>query len=190
MDQPLGKNTLGNMLKTICKQSGLNYIYTNHSLRATSITVLDFNKFEARNIMAVSDDRSESSLRKYRKKPSKTRIHEMSTGLTSALINDVEKNENSYRSDAELPVVELENIELDGEIFVNDTDVDNLMQAEGTNLPLIELQVQNVNPTVDELTVTGYSDKKLNTNPLKNIRGPFTSYITNSVVNFTINMSN
>jgi hypothetical protein len=190
MDQPLGKNTLGNMLKTICKQSGLNYIYTNHSLRATSITVLDFNKFEARNIMAVSDDRSESSLKKYRNKPSKTRIHEMSTGLTSALINDVEKNENSYRSDAELPVVELENIEIDGEIFVNDTDVDNLMQAEGTNLPLIELQVQNVNPTVDELTVTGYSDKKLNTNPLKNIRGPFTSYITNSVVNFTINMSN
>jgi hypothetical protein len=50
---PHGKNTLGNMLKTICKQSGLNYIYTNHSLRATSITVLDFNKFEARNIMAV-----------------------------------------------------------------------------------------------------------------------------------------
>jgi hypothetical protein len=29
------------------------------------------------------------------------------------------------------------------------------MQAEGTNLPLIELQDQNVNPTVDELTVTG-----------------------------------
>ena len=53
MDQPLGKNTLGNMLKTICEQSGLNDIYTNHYLRATSITVLDFNKFEARNIMAV-----------------------------------------------------------------------------------------------------------------------------------------
>ena len=91
MDQPLGKNTLGNMLKTICKQSGLNYIYTNHSLRATSITVLYFNKFEERNIMAVSDDRSESSLKKYRNKPSKTRIHEMSTGLIPALIDDVEK---------------------------------------------------------------------------------------------------
>jgi hypothetical protein len=112
----------------------------------------------------------------------------MSTGLTSALIDDVEKNENSFRSDTELPVVE--NIEIDGEIFVNDTDFDYLMQAEGTNLPLIELQDQNVNPTVDDLTVTGYSDKKLNTNPLQNIRGPFTSYFTNSVVNFTINMSN
>jgi hypothetical protein len=41
-------------------------------------------------------------------------------------------------------------IEIDGEIFVNDTDFDNLMQAEGTNLPLIELQDQNLNPTVDE----------------------------------------
>jgi hypothetical protein len=76
-----GKNTLGNMLKTICKQSGLNDIYTNHSLRATSITVLDFNKFGARDIMAVSGHRSESSLKNYRKKPSKTRIHEMSTVL-------------------------------------------------------------------------------------------------------------
>ena len=189
MDQPLGKNTLGNMLKTICKQSGLNVIYTNHALRPASITVLDFNKFEGRDIMAVSDDRSESSLKNYKKNPSKARFHEMSTGLIPALI-DVKKNENSFRSDTELPVIELENIEIDGEIFVNDTDFVHLMQAEGPSLPLIELQDQNLNPTVDELTVTGYSDKKLNTNPLKNIRGSFTSYIINSVVNFTINMSN
>jgi hypothetical protein len=153
---PHGKNTLGNMLKTICKQSGLNDIYTNHSLRATSITVLDFNKFEARDIMAVSGHRSESSLKNYRKKPSKTRFHEMSTGLTSTLIDYVDYNENSFSSDTELPVVELENIEIDGEIFVNDTDFVHLMQAEGTNLPLIELQDQNLNPTIDELTVTGY----------------------------------
>jgi len=76
MDQPLGKNTLGNMLKTICKQSGLNDINTNHSLRATSITVLDFNKFEARDIMAVSGHRSESSLKNYRKKPMFNLNHE------------------------------------------------------------------------------------------------------------------
>lgn len=80
----------------------------------------------------------------------------MSTALTSALMDDVDKNENSFRSDTELPVVEPENIDINGEIFVNDTDFDNLMQAEGTNLPLIELQDQNLNPTVDELTVTGY----------------------------------
>ena len=79
----------------------------------------------------------------------------MSNALTSALMDDVDKNENSFRSDTELPVVEPENIEINGEIFVNDTDFDNLMQAEGTHLPLIELQDQNVNPTVDELTVTG-----------------------------------
>jgi hypothetical protein len=34
------------------------------------------------------------------------------------------------------------------------------------------------------LSPAGYSDKKLNTNPLQNI----TPYITNSVVNFTIDM--
>jgi len=115
-----------------------------------------YNQFEARDIMAVSDDKSESSLKKYRKKPSKTRFHEMSTTLTSALIDDVDENENSFSSDTALPVVEPENIEIDGEIFVNDTDFVHLMQAEGTNLPLIELQDQNLNPTVGELTVTGY----------------------------------
>ena len=74
MDQPFGKNTLGNMLKPICTQSGLNDIYTNHSLRATSITVLDLNKCESRDIIAVSGQRSESSLENYRKKSSKTRM--------------------------------------------------------------------------------------------------------------------
>ena len=53
------------------------------------------------------------------------------------------KNVKHFRSDTELPVFELENIEIEGGIFVNDTDFDNLMQAEGTNLPLIELQDQN-----------------------------------------------
>ncbi|KAJ8309234.1 hypothetical protein KUTeg_014108 [Tegillarca granosa] len=38
---PLGKNTLADMLKTISEQSRLSYIYTNHSVRATTITVLD-----------------------------------------------------------------------------------------------------------------------------------------------------
>jgi hypothetical protein len=41
-----------------------------------------------------------------------------------------------------------------------------------------------------EYTFETDSAKMLNTNPLQNIRGSFTPYITNSVVNFTINMSN
>ena len=51
----------------------------------------------------------------------------MSTALTSVLIDDVDQNENSFRSDTELPVVEPENIEIDGEIFVNNADFDHLM---------------------------------------------------------------
>jgi hypothetical protein len=45
-----------------------------------------------------------------------------STALTSVLIDDVDQNENSFRSDTELPVVEPEHIEIDGEIFVNNAD--------------------------------------------------------------------
>ena len=53
-NQPLGTNILGNMMKAICTQAKLKQIFTNHSIRATCVTVLDFNKFESRDIMTVS----------------------------------------------------------------------------------------------------------------------------------------
>ena len=62
---PLGKNTLGNKIKDISKTAGCARIYTNHSLRATCITILDNAGFESRDIMAVSDHKSESSLKHY-----------------------------------------------------------------------------------------------------------------------------
>lgn len=46
-------------------QAGQSKVYTNHCLRATSITVLDRSGFEARHIMAVSGHQSESSMRSY-----------------------------------------------------------------------------------------------------------------------------
>ena len=41
--------------------------YTNHSIRATTITILDRNGYEAKHIMSVSGHRSESSLKSYTK---------------------------------------------------------------------------------------------------------------------------
>lgn len=38
---PLGKNTLGKMMIEISRQGQLSQRYTNHSVRATAITVLD-----------------------------------------------------------------------------------------------------------------------------------------------------
>ena len=86
-NQPLGKNTLGNMMKTICTQAKLKHIFTNPSIRATCVTDLDFNKFESRDIMTVSYHKSENSLKNYTNQTSVTRKHEMSSALSASLID-------------------------------------------------------------------------------------------------------
>ena len=60
---PLGKNTLGNKMKKLSEKAHLSKTYTNHCLRATSITLLD--GFEARHVMTISGHKSESSIRSY-----------------------------------------------------------------------------------------------------------------------------
>ena len=49
-----GKNTLGDKMKILSQKYNLSAVYTNHSLRATAITMLDNEGYEARHIMAIS----------------------------------------------------------------------------------------------------------------------------------------
>lgn len=63
--KPLGNNTLAKMMKSISVRLNLSRNYTNHSIRATCITLLSSFGFEARQIMRVSGHKSESSLRSY-----------------------------------------------------------------------------------------------------------------------------
>ena len=48
-------------------------IYTNHSIRATAVTIVDKCGYEARHIMAVSGHKSESSMRSYCKTDTSTK---------------------------------------------------------------------------------------------------------------------
>ena len=59
----VGKNTLGNKMKFLSKEKGLSQEYTNHCLRATTITLLDC--FEARHVMTISGHRSAESIKDY-----------------------------------------------------------------------------------------------------------------------------
>lgn len=54
-------------MKTISSDAGLSQIYTNHCIRATCITTLDNNGFEARHIMSITGHKSETSIRAYSK---------------------------------------------------------------------------------------------------------------------------
>ena len=62
---PLGKNALGVFMSQISKIGGLSQIYTNHCVRATSITTLDNAGVAARHIMRASGHKSEASIRSY-----------------------------------------------------------------------------------------------------------------------------
>ena len=61
----VGKNTLAQKMRTLSKKAKLSKIYTNHCLRATSITELDRSGFKARLTMSISGHQSESRIRSY-----------------------------------------------------------------------------------------------------------------------------
>ena len=86
----VGKNTLAIKMKEISKLAHLSREYTNHSIRATSVTILDDYGFEARHIMCVSGHRSESSIRSYASKTTENIKLAMSTSLSSALCENPE----------------------------------------------------------------------------------------------------
>ena len=46
----VGERSLGDMMKRISKEVNLSRIYTNHSIRATAVTILDKSGFEVRHI--------------------------------------------------------------------------------------------------------------------------------------------
>ena len=54
----IGEKSLGKMMKDISIDAKLTTIYTNHSIRATTITNLDSAGLEARHIMSISGHRS------------------------------------------------------------------------------------------------------------------------------------
>ena len=91
-NQCVGKNTLGNNMKVISQLANLSKVYTNHSIRATSITILDEAGFEARHIMSVSGHKNESSIRSYASKTNEVIKHAMSVGLSNA-VSEKPRNE-------------------------------------------------------------------------------------------------
>ena len=89
--QVVGINTLGSKMKALSKQAQLSREYTNHSIRATSVTILDQCGFEARHIMCISGHKSETSIRSYASKTSDGVKLAMSSGLSNALCDVPDK---------------------------------------------------------------------------------------------------
>ena len=73
------------MMPSISKLASLSQRYTNHSLRATSVTLLDQGGHEARHIMKVSGHTSETSIKNYAHHVGERDRRAMSATLTTAL---------------------------------------------------------------------------------------------------------
>ncbi|XP_014672140.1 PREDICTED: uncharacterized protein LOC106812712 [Priapulus caudatus] len=63
--KPLGKNSIGQFMVKLSKEAELSDTYTNHCVRATTITVLNDVGFKDRDIVSVSGHRNEKSLASY-----------------------------------------------------------------------------------------------------------------------------
>ena len=79
----VGEGTLGEKMKCISKEAEFSKIYTNHSIRATAVTILDKCGYEACHVMAVSVHKSESSIQSYCKADTSTK-KQMSESMVAA----------------------------------------------------------------------------------------------------------
>ena len=62
---PLGHNALDNMLHFMTTRAGIIPHLTNHSIRATTITILSAANIESRHIKAITGHQSEASIQSY-----------------------------------------------------------------------------------------------------------------------------
>ena len=72
-NSPIGKNMLYSFMARMCLEAKLNTHYTNHSVRATSITALDHAGIDSRHIMAISGHKSEQFIKSYSQNVSDTK---------------------------------------------------------------------------------------------------------------------
>ena len=84
----IGKNTLGNMLKTISKEAVLSKIYTNHSIRVTAVNVLKEAGHTNDKIQGITGHRSESSVTRYCRRRKDSLMREMSKDLAEGFCEE------------------------------------------------------------------------------------------------------
>ena len=78
----VGVNSLDSMMKNISEAASLSHPCTNHSLRATAITLWSNAGIPNRHIMAISGHRNEQSLAHYNTRPSTTQLRNCSDVLS------------------------------------------------------------------------------------------------------------
>ena len=87
------------MMKNISSAAKLSQIYTNHCVRATSITLWSNAGLPNRHIMAISGHRNEQSLQHYNHRPSTSQLKLCSDVLSKALGSSPTKSTTQKSND-------------------------------------------------------------------------------------------
>lgn len=119
-------------MKNLAVKAQLSTLYTNHSIRSTSITTWDEHNIEARHICGVSGHKSEETIRCYSKKCPPKKKREMADIISKKLGNPIKKQKTmeEYEREQAEKIVENANFEdwvpIDNNI--NDFDVSNILK--------------------------------------------------------------
>ena len=167
---PVGGDPLNSTMKNISKKANLSVEYTNHCIRATVVTKLNEKGFEARDIMATTGHKSESSIRSYATKcpPKKRRM--MSDALASPLVGNQEEEipKKKVKDTVASPLTEnphidtidinIQNSEPEGPIF---NIIDSFPDDDMSNDEIIQVLTQIENENKDLVPAENNTEKNV-----------------------------
>ena len=152
---PVGRDTLNDFMKQLSKKADLSRIYTNHCIRATTVTNLNELGFEARDIMATTGHKSESSIRSYASKCPDNKRRQMSDALAESLqIKKTKKPEIKEEPQEPQPSTSTENQNSFGidEVEISDTEIINILtQIEKETEEIAAKQQKTAGPNQQEI---------------------------------------
>ena len=174
----VGIHTLGTMMKTISNEAGCSTKYTNHCLRAMSITTLDHAGFPSRDIMSVSGHRSETSIKHYAQTSDQQKM-KMSDTISSALGLQLQEGPSDHgqldqqtsrpKSPTQTPGPSThdEFDEFDDFLDISNSQVERLLSAQTGNSTTVShenrnVQVQKLNQNQNRNTTFHFTNCNVN----------------------------
>ena len=125
---PLGEKSLGGMMPKLSIKYNLSERYTNHSIRVTSLQVLDDENVEGRHIIRVSGHKSVDSVQNYARRLSASRKRNISSilgdHLATANIQNQQVEIPSHSSSSSTSSKEIENNIVDFNVGNDVADAD------------------------------------------------------------------
>ena len=132
-NKPVGKNTIGDFMKTISKNAELSKIYTNHCIRKTTATAMHCQGFDLKQIANVTKHKNLQSLENYIGGPSHDEKQEYSNKLFEYASEPV-KNAIKHKSNEENEAPSPKEIATDNNRVVCFEPKDNKLVPQNSNL--------------------------------------------------------